>query len=53
MASILANITEEVWQELKKLIYADYAMKLMFQSKFLKDSSSSDKEEGNVQLLSL
>ena len=44
------NFTEEVWQELKQVIDDDYAMKLLFQSKCSKDSSSADKEEGNVQL---
>ena len=41
----VSNLTEEVWVELKKVFEADYEMKLHFQSKFSKESTTSAEPE--------
>ena len=47
----VANITEEVWVELKKVFEAVYAMNMNFQteSKYTKESSATEKDQGTQE----
>ena len=45
----VSNLTEEVWVELKKVFEADYEMKLHFQAKFTKESSTTKGTEETTE----